>query len=118
MEGAKLARVAARLAAEMLAEEVTVLDLRGRSPLTDYFVLATANSTVHSQALAKAIEEKLRAAGERPHHVEGTATGHWVLLDYVDVVVHIFLGDVRHFYGLERLWGDAPQESYPTHHAH
>jgi len=114
VKGPKLAQEAARLAAEMLAEDVVVLDLRGRSPLTDYFVIATANSTVHSQALARAIEEKLRPAGERPHHVEGTATGHWVLLDYVDVVVHILLGDVRQYYGLERLWGDAPQQSFPT----
>jgi ribosome-associated protein len=118
MEARKIAEHAAGLAAEMMGGDILVLDLRGRSPLTDFFVLVTANSTVHGQALGREIESSLRALGERPHHVEGTGEGHWVLLDYVDVVVHILLGDVRQYYGLERLWGDAPQHAFPIHREH
>ena len=108
-------RLAERIAAivdEKLGEDVVVLDLRDSSPLTDFFVIATAGSTIHAQALASEITRQLREEGERPHHVEGLDTGTWVLLDYVDVVVHIFLTDVRQFYGLERLWGDAPHRDF------
>ncbi len=115
MTGQKLAQRAARLAVELHGEDVVVLDLRGRSPLTDFFVLVTANSSVHCQALGRELAARLRESDERPHHVEGTGTGQWVLLDYVDVVVHILLGDVRQYYGLERLWGDAPQQAFTDH---
>jgi ribosome-associated protein len=91
-----------------------VMDLRHQSPLADWFVLITAGSTVHAQALADELAARLKAAGQRPHHIEGTELGHWILLDYFDVVVHILLGDVREFYGLERLWGDAPRQVFDT----
>lgn len=84
-------------------EEIVVLDLQKISPITDYFVIATGLSDVHLKNLAKALMEE-----EEPHHVEGYEGAQWILLDYVDVVVHLFLKDVREFYGLERLWGDAP----------
>ncbi|UCG42357.1 MAG: ribosome silencing factor [candidate division WOR-3 bacterium] len=107
-----LAKRIGALVEEKLAEDIVVLDLRGSSPLTDFFVIATAGSTIHAQALADEVTRRLRQEGERPHHVEGLETGTWVLLDYVDVVVHIFLTDVRQFYGLERLWGDAPHRDF------
>jgi ribosome-associated protein len=114
MKGEALARRAAELAVDGHGEDVVVLDLRQQSPLADWFVLVTAGSTVHAQALAEELAGKLKAAGQRPHHVEGTELGHWILLDYFDVVVHILLGDVREFYGLERLWGDAPRQVFDT----
>jgi len=104
-----LAETAARLIVEKLGEDVLILDLRRHSPLADYFVLATAGSTIHSQAIAEELQDRLKREGERPHHVEGSENGQWVLLDYFDVVVHIFLGETRQFYGLKRLWGDAPR---------
>ena len=108
----QLASRIAGIIEEKLGEDVTVLDLRGSSPVTDFFIIATAGSTIHAQAIANDITRQLRDEGERPHHVEGTEVGAWVLLDYVDVVVHIFLTDVRQFYGLERLWGDAPHRDF------
>jgi ribosome-associated protein len=108
-------RLASRIRAiteQKQGEDIVVLDLRGSSPMTDFFVIATAGSRIHARALADEITRQLREQGERPHHVEGLETGTWVLLDYVDVVVHIFLTDVRQFYGLERLWGDAPHRDF------
>ena len=95
-------------------EDVLLLDLRKISPITDYFVLATAQSPLHAQAISDELVEKLKKAGNRPHHVEGYNQAQWVLLDFLDVVVHIFLPEVRTFYGLERLWGDAPRKTYAT----
>jgi ribosome-associated protein len=112
MTSEQLARRIGAMIDEKQGEDIVVLDLRGSSPLTDFFVIATAGSTIHAQALASEITRRLRDEGERPHHVEGFDTGTWVLLDYVDVVVHIFLTDVRQFYGLERLWGDAPHRDF------
>jgi ribosome-associated protein len=91
------------------AQDVVVLDLRGLSDVTDYFVICHASSGRQVVAIAGAIEERLdRELGCRPSHVEGLRGGEWVLLDYVDFVVHVFLAEKRRFYRLERLWGDAP----------
>lgn len=90
------------------AEDVLVLDLRGRCQFTDYFVICHGNTTRQVLAIAEAVEERLgRRFQLRPGHVEGRAAGEWVLLDYFDFVVHVFLDERRAFYGLERLWGDA-----------
>uniref|UniRef100_A0A7C4CCG2 Ribosomal silencing factor RsfS n=1 Tax=candidate division WOR-3 bacterium TaxID=2052148 RepID=A0A7C4CCG2_UNCW3 len=109
MNSERLARSLAMAAHRRLAENVTVLDLRGESVLADFFVIATAKSTIHARAIADDMIGRRLGVAERPHHSEGLDNGQWVLLDYVDVVVHIFLSDVREFYGLERLWGDAPR---------
>lgn len=113
MKAQDLARLAAEVLVDRHAEGVVVMDLTGHSSLADFFVVATASSSVHAQALGRAVVERLAEAGERCHHQEGVDSGRWVLLDYINVVVHIFLSDVRQFYGLERLWGDLPQEQYP-----
>jgi ribosome-associated protein len=110
----KLATGAAEIIRDKLGEDIVVLDLRGHSPLADFFVLATASSTTHAQAIAEELQSRLKHEGERPHHVEGEESGHWVLLDYFDVVVHIFLVETRQFYGLERLWGDAPHRPFSS----
>jgi ribosome-associated protein len=90
------------------AEKLVVLNLAGLTAMSDYFVLATATSDRQSQALADAVEAALKTEGRRPLSVEGYQSGTWILLDYGDVVFHIFHDVARRFYGLERLWGDAP----------
>ena len=77
--------------------------------IADVFVLATGNSRRQVQALADSVDEALRDHGRRPIRVEGRTEGEWALLDYGDVVVHLFQPEMREFYSLERLWGDAPR---------
>ncbi len=89
------------------AEKLVVLNLQGLTSMADYFVLATAGSDRQAQALADAVEAALKAEGRRPLSVEGYSSP-WILVDYGDVVFHIFHDEARRFYGLERLWGDAP----------
>lgn len=85
-----------------------VLDLRGISSATDFFLLATGRSDVQVKAIAQHIVDELRDDGHRPNHVEGLQGGRWALLDYIDFVVHVFHPQARAFYQLENLWGDAP----------
>jgi ribosome-associated protein len=89
------------------AVDPVVLDLRGLSEATDYFVIASGTSDAHVRGMAEHLMQRLH-----PHHVEGLTSGRWVLLDYVDVVVHLFHPELREFYQLERLWGDAPPVSW------
>jgi len=105
-----LADRAAALALEKKASDVVVLDLRATAAVCDYFVIASARSEPQVEAVAERVEEGLREAGERPWHVEGLRGKTWILLDYVDVVVHVFHERTREIYTLERLWGDAPRE--------
>jgi ribosome-associated protein len=87
---------------------VVVLDLRRVSDATDFFVIATGSSDTHVRGAAERVIEALGTHGRRPHHVEGLRGGRWVLLDFVDFVVHVFHPTLRDFYRLERLWADAP----------
>jgi ribosome-associated protein len=89
-------------------EKIVVLDLRGLSDAADYFVIASGTSDAHVRGIADLVVERLQEAGHRANHVEGLATGRWVLLDFVDVIVHLFHPETRAFYRLERLWQDAP----------
>lgn len=91
------------------AVDGVVLDLRALSDATDYFVVVSGTSDTHVRAIAEHVLETLRERGVRAHHVEGLAGGRWVLLDFVDFVVHVFHPALREFYQLEGLWGDAPQ---------
>lgn len=102
-------RRAAELALERKAHDVVVLDLRGISSATDYFLLASGNSDVQVKAIADHVTEELKKESVRPEHVEGIQTARWVLLDYIDFVVHVFHPQARAFYQLENLWGDAPR---------
>jgi len=90
------------------AIDPVVLDLRGLCAATDYFVIVSGTSDAHVRGMAEHLVTALAPAGFEPHHVEGLAQGRWVLLDYVDFVVHVFHPELRDFYQLERLWGDAP----------
>jgi ribosome-associated protein len=90
------------------AVDPVVLDLRGLCGATDYFVIVSGTSDAHVRGMADHLVTALAPRGLKPHHVEGLAQGRWVLLDYVDFVVHVFHPELRDFYQLERLWGDAP----------
>ena len=114
----RLAVTMARTCAENRCREVTVLDLRGLSPVTDFFVLATGTSGRQMRAVADRAEQAGRDLGQKPFGVEGTETtegaeaSRWVLVDYVDVVVHVFTPESRGYYDLELLWGDAPRVNW------
>ncbi len=94
------------------AEDLVMMDLREISDFSDYFLICTANSGPHARALADAVQEGMKAAGHPPWHIEGYQTQNWILYDFVDLVVHIFQAEARSFYGLERLWGDAPTRTF------
>jgi ribosome-associated protein len=100
---------AVRAIDDLKGRDVVVLDLRGLSEATDYFVVASGTSDAHVRGLAESVLEKLHRRGVRAHHVEGLPGGRWVLLDFVDFVVHLFHPESRSFYQLERLWSDAPE---------
>lgn len=102
-------RRAAELAHELKAREVVGLDLRGISSATDWFLIASGRSDVQVRAIAEHVVEELKNEGVRPAHVEGLQGGRWVLVDYIDFVVHVFHPHARDFYQLESLWGDAPR---------
>lgn len=109
MTGSKhLATAAARAASEKQATDILVLDVRELIVITDYFVIASGRSDRQVKTIAESIEEALRVEGEKPLRREGRRDGRWILLDYLDFVVHVFLEEEREFYGLERLWADAP----------
>jgi len=91
-------------------EDILLLDVRALTILADYFLLVTGKNRVHIRALCDAVEEEARKAGRRARRTEGIEEGHWVLLDFGDVIVHLFTEEERSYYQLERLWGDAPRE--------
>ena len=99
-----LARHLATMVDQKKGEDILIFDLRELSPITEFFVIATGLSDVHIKTIANHIIEQ-----ESPQHTEGLEAAAWVLLDFFDVIVHIFSKDARQFYGLERLWGDAPR---------
>ena len=90
------------------AADILLMDLRTATDTTDFFVLCSGASEQHVRALADEVIERSAAVGDPPWHVEGYATRRWVLIDFVDIVVHVFRREVREFYALERLWRDAP----------
>lgn len=102
-------QVMAEAAMERNARDGIVLDLRGLSDATDYFLVASGESDTHVRSIAENVREHLEEQGETPTGVEGREAGRWILLDYFDIVVHVFLPRVREYYQLERLWGDAPR---------
>jgi ribosome-associated protein len=95
-------------AEEKLAGKVTVLDLRGLASFTDYFLICHGRSERQVQAIADQVMDSLRDEKQRPLSVEGYRLAEWILIDYGDFVVHVFSESRREFYGLERLWSDAP----------
>ncbi|MDT7727481.1 MAG: ribosome-associated protein [Actinomycetota bacterium] len=107
-EARELAKAAAHAAADKKASDVIVLDVSDQLVITDAFVIASALNERQVGAIVDNIEEQLRLGGHKPVRREGAREGRWVLLDYVDVVVHVQHQEERSFYGLERLWKDCP----------
>jgi ribosome-associated protein len=107
-----VAIAAARAAADKQAGEIVILDVRELIVITDYFVIATAGTKRQIKTVIEAIEDAVRAMGEKPIRREGEPEAGWWLLDYVDVVVHVFGLEERDYYDLERLWRDAPRVAW------
>jgi ribosome-associated protein len=105
---AEHARRAAALCADNKAQDVVLLDLHGVTDMTDFFVVATGSSDTHVRSVARHVVEGLERSGVKAYHVEGEEAGRWVLVDFVDFVVHVFHPSMRSYYQIERLWGDAP----------
>jgi ribosome-associated protein len=103
-----VALAAARAAAEKQGERIVVLDVRELIVITDYFVIASASSERHARTIVDEVERSLRDLGVKPLRREGQSEGIWILLDYVDVVVHLFTPDARRYYRLDALWGQVP----------
>lgn len=110
MTSLELARAAADIALSKKARDITILNLSVLSDVTDYFVVCTGDSDTHVKAIADAVDDGAREQDSRVWRREGYSNLQWVLLDFVDVVVHVFQQRVREYYDLERLWGDAEKE--------
>jgi ribosome-associated protein len=102
------ARRAAAVLIDNKAEDVMMLDLRPVTDMADFFIIASGTSDTHVRSTAGHVVEELKRDGLEVHSIEGLEQGRWVLLDYIDFVVHVFHPTLRSFYQLERLWGDAP----------
>jgi ribosome-associated protein len=104
-----LARLAAGFALAKIGHDIVALDMSRVVSYTDLFLLVTGQTTRQTHAVSEAIQRGLREHGVRPTRVEGERSGDWILLDYLDIVVHVFTPESRQFYRLEQLWGDVPQ---------
>jgi ribosome-associated protein len=109
-----LALKVARAALDKGARSIQIIDLRGRVDYADLLVLCSGTSSRHVASIAEAVETSLRKTKIRPASVEGLSASQWVLLDFIDVVVHVFLDDVRAYYDIEGLWMDAPRVPVPA----
>ncbi|MFO7891682.1 MAG: ribosome silencing factor [bacterium] len=107
-----LAKEIISFAQDKKAQEIVLLDIGNLSSIADYFIICHGEAELHVKAIADNIMEKASGKGEDIWHYEGYEYFHWIVLDYIDVVVHIFLEDYRRFYNLERLWGDADLEKF------
>lgn len=111
-ESRQAAVAAARAAAAKQAEHITILDVHGLIVITDYFVICSGATERQVRTIVEEIEKALRDLGRKPVRREGESERRWVLLDYVDLVVHVFTEQEREYYDLERLWGDAPRSAW------
>ena len=106
----KIVQAALEALEDLKAENPVVLDLRKLTSMTDYFLVAHGTNDRQVQAMARAVEGRLAEVFEvKPHHIEGLAAARWVLMDYGDFIVHLFLREQREHYGIERIWVDAPR---------
>jgi len=110
LEAHDLARLTAELALSKKAKDIIILNLTGLSDVTNYFVLCSGESDTQVKAIAEVIDDGVKEHDVRVWRKEGMNNLHWVLLDFIDVVVHVFQPRVREYYDIERLWGDAPLE--------
>ncbi len=105
--------MAATAATDKLATDVVAIDVSSHLALSDVFVVCSANNDRQLSAIVDNVEDELRKIGQKPLHREGARDGNWILLDYPDIVVHVFLAEAREFYRLERLWNDCPVVEIP-----
>jgi ribosome-associated protein len=111
----ELAVIAAEAASDKKADDIVAINVAELLVITDYFVIATGNTNIQVRAIADEVEDQLRERGHaKPIGREGESEGRWVLLDYGDIVVHVFQPEERGFYRLEKLWGDAPRLALPA----
>ncbi len=110
IDSTDVVRLAAEAAAAVKPSYLAILDVRGVCAFVDHFLIASAQSERQVRAMATRIEEQLAAAKVRMSHQEGMGEARWILLDYHDVVIHIFVDQTREYYDLERLWADAPKQ--------
>jgi ribosome-associated protein len=110
IDSAQVVRLAADAAATVKPSYLAMLDLRGLCTFTDHFLIVSAGSSRQVRAIAEKVEDQLAKAKVKMSHREGVGEAQWILLDYHDVVVHIFADQAREFYDLERLWADAPKQ--------
>lgn len=103
----ELTKYIAELMLEKKAHDITIMDLRQITSMTDYFLICSADSNTQVKAIVDHFDNALREDGVKPYHIEGYAGQSWVIVDYIDVVVHVFLPTARDYYGLEKLWADA-----------
>lgn len=112
LAGREIAILAAQIADEKKGDKIIVYDLRGLTDLTDYFVIVTAHSKAQIRAIVESISKDLKLRGTTKFGQEGNENGQWILLDYSDCVIHIFSPQLREYYGLESMWGDAPRVNW------
>lgn len=105
MKSEEIMKIAAKALDNKKAENLKAVKVEDLTALTEYFLIATATSNTHVRALTDEVEDALAQAGEKPHHIEGKASG-WIVLDYRSVIVHIFTPEMRDFYGLDHIWSD------------
>lgn len=108
MTALEISREAVKLLDSKKAADIKVLEIKGISSLGDYFVVASGSSTTQVKAMADELEFRLKEQGVTPKRVEGYQSAAWIVLDYYDVIIHLFYEETRQFYSLERLWSDAP----------
>ena len=108
------AKLIAQLAAEKKGEDIVLMDMRKITAMCDWFVLVSASSSRRLNAISNTIQRRLSKEHVSPSHIEGKHNPYWILLDYRDVVVHVFYREIREFYRLERLWSDAPIERFDS----
>jgi ribosome-associated protein len=106
-----------RFALEKKAYDLVLMEVRALTSIADYFIVCSGRSDRQAQSIAQGIEENMRGMGVRPQSVEGSARGQWILIDFSDVIVHVFYQPVREFYDLEGLWIDAPRVELPEPYA-
>ncbi len=107
----RIAAVAAEAVLQKQGRDAVILDMRGLVNYSDYFIVATGESVLQARAIADEVMQSLKEAGFKMLHIEGYSDGGWVLLDYGEVIVHIFMPESRCFYEIEKLWADAPAEA-------
>lgn len=109
LKGKKLLRKIVKLLDDKKAEDIVVIDVSKHTNIADYFVISTANSAVHARALTDYLLEELEKEGIKPDHIEGIDGAGWILIDFIDIIVHIFLREWREYYDLEWLYASAPR---------